>query len=502
MSKPIIEDRIDELSSGDLDEVISEASKLESHAIDDNLNDFDRLAEETMKPELDIYEETLKSQVAQPKTINRQEMIDDYIRNFFIKHGLEKSLSVFQKEWYEVSQKGKIKVDETDKAPDIKIKNQQLSDKLSKLNSELDEAKKAAESAKATWDKLRKEKEYHLQHKIRVDKEKTRLFEDINKLKKLHTEYEEKYEQLKAKYEAAMKEKMLIKMERDRYQTSSRELNHTLKRLEDQDLSVDKERPAEKPKQDLKRDQNSTSKTVKTLKGGQATTFSTKKGQDDFGPGTKIPNEDISNPYLTQSFEPSPSKNVAPTRNLRAHNLAVTALAIHPRKPFIATGGADHTWKIWSVPGGEMIIEGSDHKDWISGLDFSPLGTNFATCSGDSTVKIWDFLKVGETFTFKCHSSPVYGVSYHHSGDFLVSGTLFSSRLYGSDRSAARYPEGESENDLQRPRRLCDSGKVSAFFELFRDCISRQDHFRLGYQNRALHPDSLRPHKLHQRFGR
>jgi WD40 repeat protein len=238
-----------------------------------------------------------------------------------------------------------------------------------------------------------------------------------------------------------MKEKMLIKMERDRFLKTSNELAQTLKRLEKQDLSEDDEPPAEK-KQDTKKD--SSTKTV---------TEKTKDRQP-----TKIPKEDASNPYMTTSFEPFPNKNINPTRNLRAHNLAVTAIAIHPRKPFIATGSDDCTWKIWSVPGGEMIIQGESHKSWVSGLDFNPLGTNLATCSGDSTVKIWDFVQVECTATFKCHASPVYGVSYHHTGDFLVSGKLTImqvrwTRLRGSltfpQKKYAQSSEATSTQSLQ-----------------------------------------------------
>jgi WD40 repeat protein len=245
-----------------------------------------------------------------------------------------------------------------------------------------------------------------------------------------------------------MKEKMLIKMERDRFLKNSNELATTLKKLEKQDLSEDDEPPADK-KQDSKKDF-----TTKTL------TEKTKDRQP-----TKIPKDDASNPYQTTSFEPFPNKNINPTRNLRAHNLAVTALAIHPRKPFIATGSDDCTWKIWSVPGGEMIIQGESHKSWVSGLDFNPLGTNLATCSGDSTVKIWDFVQVECTATFKCHASPVYGVSYHHTGDFLVSGKRSLKQ--------ARWtrPRGSSTS----PRRKCapSSEDMSTPSPLSSSCLSR-----------------------------
>lgn len=50
----------------------------------------------------------------------------------------------------------------------------------------------------------------------RVAQEKNRLITDIQRLKKHCTLYEPTIQELRAKYEAAMKEKMLIRLERDR----------------------------------------------------------------------------------------------------------------------------------------------------------------------------------------------------------------------------------------------------------------------------------------------
>jgi WD40 repeat protein len=54
--------------------------------------------------------------------------------------------------------------------------------------------------------------------------------------------------------------------------------------------------------------------------------------------------------------------------------MAISTMAIHPRKPFLATASDDLTWKIWSIPNGELIMSGEGHKDWVSGIDFHPRG--------------------------------------------------------------------------------------------------------------------------------
>lgn len=44
------------------------------------------------------------------------------------------------------------------------------------------------------------------------------------------------------------------------------------------------------------------------------------------------------------------------------------------------------------MPNGDIIMAGEGHEDWIGGIEISPKGTQLATCSGDGTIKIWDFL--------------------------------------------------------------------------------------------------------------
>ena len=44
-----------------------------------------------------------------------------------------------------------------------------------------------------------------------------------------------------------------------------------------------------------------------------------------------------------------------------------------------------------------------------------------ATCSGDGTVKVWDFVNASCAYTFAEHGQPVWKVDFHDTGDFLLS---------------------------------------------------------------------------------
>jgi len=67
------------------------------------------------------------------------------------------------------------------------------------MRGELAEAKIAAEQAKSTWEKLRKERDFHKTHQTRVNSEKVNINSNIKKIKDLHDQYEERIEEIKKK---------------------------------------------------------------------------------------------------------------------------------------------------------------------------------------------------------------------------------------------------------------------------------------------------------------
>lgn len=53
------------------------------------------------------------------------------------------------------------------------------------MRTELTEAKIGAEQAKSTWEKLRKERDFHKTHQTRVNGEKITINQNIKKIKDL-----------------------------------------------------------------------------------------------------------------------------------------------------------------------------------------------------------------------------------------------------------------------------------------------------------------------------
>ncbi|XP_013928937.1 PREDICTED: sperm-associated antigen 16 protein-like, partial [Thamnophis sirtalis] len=102
------------------------------------------------------------------------------------------------------------------------------------------------------------------------------------------------------------------------------------------------------------------------------------------------------NPYLAcakKCVRPLKSGVYKLCNTLKVHDLAVTCLALHPRKDIVVTGSDDRLWKMWAFPNGNIIVKGEGHTDWLSGCCFHPGGCKLVTSSGDKTVRIWDFTK-------------------------------------------------------------------------------------------------------------
>lgn len=79
---------------------------VESFAEDeDDLNDFTALKMKTeMKKaaQQDATGKATRVMEAVPKTLSRDVVIDDFIRNFMLKFKMSKTLNIFQQEWHEL----------------------------------------------------------------------------------------------------------------------------------------------------------------------------------------------------------------------------------------------------------------------------------------------------------------------------------------------------------------------------------------------------------------
>ena len=121
------------------------------------------------------------------------EAVDDFVRNFLVRMGMKKTMQQFQVEWHTLSSSGRIKTNESGYLPDVVKHNEELSEKMKLLESEVDRYRKSAEyvlvhsngsnapcaascrKAREEFIKMKKERDYHRQHHNRIGQEKNNL---------------------------------------------------------------------------------------------------------------------------------------------------------------------------------------------------------------------------------------------------------------------------------------------------------------------------------------
>lgn len=386
---------------------------------DDDEEEFDAIVRNLKKPEK--HEQSVvrtgSDKAEFEKFVELREfptVVDDFFRNFLIRMGMTSTLQIFNHEWYELISKGLIKDDNARLVPDIYLQNQTLDDQVRRLQLDLAETRAITLKAKETWKKFRKQRDLHKMHHYRVLQEKEALAIKTKRLEKHNKSLEPLLQELKSKYESCTKEKTLIRLDRDRYVSRVEALEHELRFLRGED-QVGLDRPIKgnkSNKKDVKKHRDKKLKEVVPVAGRKNTANE-----------HKIPTQDHENPFRATEFAKFDMKSVTDVKTCSSHANAVAAVSFHPSNPVIATASDDESWKIWSVPGCELVMSGG-HQSWIAGIAFHPRGSHLATSSGDNTIKIWDFISASCAVTLSDHSHPIWESSFHHEGDFLVSASM------------------------------------------------------------------------------
>jgi sperm-associated antigen 16 protein len=224
-----------------------------------------------------------------------------------------------------------------DEIPEVYSKNLELTDELALLQEQLDEAKVTSEKARSTYDKLNKQRDYHKINHRRVQQEKSKLTRQINHLKKTYESNQSKFKDLTGKYENIMKEK-------ERLSVRVKNLEKSASQIEEGSEEHIRENTIKSKLDD--------------------TQIKKKKKKFQSGVPSEIPATDPENPALGEISEIMGS-SLTLLKTFKGHLMGVTGLSYNPAKHILATASDDSTWKLWSIPNGELIMSGEGHQDWL-----------------------------------------------------------------------------------------------------------------------------------------
>ena len=129
-----------------------------------------------------------------------KERIDVFIKNYLMKFNMEKSLKVFEQEFYERLSKGEISLENIGTVPEVYIKSEQIQKKIGNFQKDLDAAKIYSEKANSKFLRLRGAKENEKIRHRRVQQEKQILIKKIDDMKKVYKQDNEIYKELSKKY--------------------------------------------------------------------------------------------------------------------------------------------------------------------------------------------------------------------------------------------------------------------------------------------------------------
>ncbi|CAL0312850.1 unnamed protein product [Lupinus luteus] len=125
-----------------------------------------------------------------------------------------------------------------------------------------------------------------------------------------------------------------------------------------------------------------------------------------------------------------------PVKTFAGHQGEVNCVKWDPSGSMLASCSDDSTAKIWAMNYDKHLRDLREHSKEIYIIRWSPtgLGTSnpnkklvLASASFDSTVKIWDVELGKSIYSLSGHRGPVYSVAFSPNGEYIASGSLDKS---------------------------------------------------------------------------
>ncbi len=112
-----------------------------------------------------------------------------------------------------------------------------------------------------------------------------------------------------------------------------------------------------------------------------------------------------------------------PRATLQGHSHEVRCLAITPSGRILASGSADHTVRLWSLPDGRALQTLEGHAGWVNCLAFSRDGRVLASAGRDHRICLWRLPRGRLLQKLKGHTQTVFCLAISPNAKVLASGS-------------------------------------------------------------------------------
>lgn len=109
-------------------------------------------------------------------------------------------------------------------------------------------------------------------------------------------------------------------------------------------------------------------------------------------------------------------------RNYHGHLGGIYAMALHPELDILFTGGKDMSLRAWDIRSRAEIMTLTGHKNDITSIIASESDPQIITCSMDGTIRLWDLRKQSTYLTLTHHTKSIRLLIDHPNESTICSG--------------------------------------------------------------------------------
>eukprot|EP00924_Labyrinthula_sp_SR-Ha-C_P007059 snap_masked-scaffold_8-processed-gene-8.38-mRNA-1 protein AED:0.33 eAED:0.33 QI:0/-1/0/1/-1/1/1/0/661 len=371
----------------------------------------------------------------------------EFIREFFAKMSFDKSLSAFdaeaadfnRKNWFSPQLKRALKACSSF-SEDLKL-NSQLITEIAYLKEESEKKENVYQEIQNSFEKLIADKKSLKRHLSRIQQEKVKVITNLGRVKRHCEQYEPVMKTLRKKYDLMLKEKTLMRIQRDRFR---KEVSLLRERL-----SLESVAPPEADKKEgLLQNIVSSSPSRKATK--VSFTWGSGCFEHSHSRTTSCYKANgVDQSSLNDIYEQKYSNLMPTTKFLTTPSISAVYIKESSQQSLLLTGTETGDLGFWSMPEGKAIAKlESAQETWISSAVVSETENKIAASGGDGNIKIWDLSPVNfrcvqkqnmhltPEVSFKASHHGVWCVNFCHMSVKLLCGTidgvikLYDTRVY------------------------------------------------------------------------